>query len=182
MLARILLYGCSGEGEVARRLRAIGFDVKRPPTVRIPGNLLALNLLGVIAIFVAMALVTSQSRGGLDLTGALLLGLQVAIGHCIAASFALLPKQIFGFADIRCSGERPFLWYVIFALVAALCVLPVSFVFNELRMQLAISRPSHAAVRAAMQVAACTVHDVAARSPLPATTRPVARRSRAGFR
>lgn len=131
MLARILLYSCRGEHEVAARLHEIGFAMCPPKPVRIPGNQLALDLLGVVAIFVCVGTLFGRAGGRPEI--ALWIGMTVALNYCIAVLFAVLPKQIWSFADIRCSGERPMLSYLLSAVLTFTTILPVSFAFYCLR-------------------------------------------------
>ncbi|MBV9358788.1 MAG: hypothetical protein JO023_25050 [Chloroflexi bacterium] len=128
-LARILLYSCRGEHEVANRLREIGFAIRAPKPVRIPANLLALDLLGVVAIFVSAALLPTGAR----LEVALWIGVTVAVNHCVAALFAVVPKQVWGFADIRRAGERPVLAYLVSAVLTLTTVLPIGYALYLLR-------------------------------------------------
>ena len=129
MLARILLYSCRGEHEVANRLREIGFAMRSPKPVRIPANLLALDLLGVVAIFVSAALLRPGARPEV----ALWIGMTVAVNHCVAALFAVVPKQVWGFADIRYAGERPVLAYLVSAVLTFTTVLPIGYALHLLR-------------------------------------------------
>jgi hypothetical protein len=131
MLARILLYSCRGEHEVAGRLHDIGFAMRSPKPVRIPGNQLALDLLGVVVIFVCVGSLLRPAGRRPEI--ALWIGMTVAINHCIAVLFAVLPKQIWSFADIRCSNERPILSYLLSAVLTFTTILPISFAFYCLR-------------------------------------------------
>jgi putative flippase GtrA len=130
MLAQLLLYSCRGEHEVARRLLDVGFTVQTPNPVRIPMNQLALDLIGVVAIFAAATYFRPHSQG---LAVALWVGGTTAVGHCIAALFAVVPKQLWSFADLRCSDERPILAYLASAVFTCLTVLPINFAFYCLR-------------------------------------------------
>ena len=130
MLARILLYSCRGEHEVANRLREMGFALRSTNPVRIPLNLLALDLLGVVIIFLFAAALRPT---GMKLEVALWIGMSVAINHCIAALFAVVPKQIWGFADIHHANERPILAYVISAAFTFLTILPIALALYVLR-------------------------------------------------
>jgi putative flippase GtrA len=130
MLARILLYSCRGEHEVATRLREIGFATRTPKTVSIPMNQLALDLIGVVIIFLCS---TSLRPEGGRLDVALWIGMSVAINYCIAALFAVVPKQVWGFADIRSSNERPILAYLVSAVFTFMTILPISFALYHLR-------------------------------------------------
>ena len=120
MFARVLLFTCRGETEIARTLQGIGFQMEVPSPIHIPRNQLALDLVGVTLIFVVSAILQS---GGPSVSLAISIGLFVALNHVIAAAFALLPKQFWGFADIRRSNERPYLGY----LVSSVCTLTVTF-------------------------------------------------------
>lgn len=131
-LARILLYSCRGENGVASRLREIGFAIRSPRPVRIPMNLLALDLLGVVVIFVLVA-ATAWQPSGLRLSAALWIGMTVAVNHCVAALFAVVPKQIWGFADIRRTDERPILAYLVSAVFTFMTLLPIGFALYHLR-------------------------------------------------
>jgi hypothetical protein len=62
------------------------------------------------------------------------IGLLVAVNHSIAAALALLPKQTWSFADIRCARERPILAYVISGMSTLTIALPVSYAFYLLRV------------------------------------------------
>jgi hypothetical protein len=131
MLARVLLYSCRSEYDVAEELRQIGFSVHCRPPVRMPHNLLIQDLVGVVILFVATGLLSGYTSGlghspvGLALTVAFI----VALKQSIAAAFAVLPKQVWGFA-IRRAGtdERPFLAYIVSGLLALTVLLPLSFV------------------------------------------------------
>ena len=46
-----------------------------------------------------------------------------------------LPTRMWSFADIRCAQERPYLGYLVSALIALTISLPVSFVFYLFRLQ-----------------------------------------------
>ena len=73
---------------------------------------------------------TKTAPGHATIGKALAIGLLVSINHSIAATFALLPKQLWNFADIRCSGERPILAYLISGACALTVGLSVSFIFT----------------------------------------------------
>ena len=130
MLARQLLFGCSGEGEVAQRLNGLGFGIEIPSPVRMPLNLLALDAVGVLALFVLSTFFVPDQ---MPMVTAISIGLLVASNHVIAGTAALLPKQIWCFADIRCTHERPFLAYLISAISALTITLPLSYGFYLLR-------------------------------------------------
>ena len=131
MLARIMLYSCNGEAEVAHRLKSMGFSVTHPTPVKMPLNLLSLDIIGVVALFsVSTVLASNQMPVG----KAFAIGLFVAVSNSIAAASALLPKQTWNFADIRCTRERPFLAYVISGMCALTITLPISYGFYLLRV------------------------------------------------
>jgi len=133
MLARVMLYSCSNEAEVVARLADIGYALKRPVPIRMPLNLLALDVVGVIALFTASTFLASDQ---IPVGKAIFIGLFVAINHSIGTTFALLPKQAWSFADIRCAGERPVLAYVISGLCTLTITIPVSYAFYLLRVHL----------------------------------------------
>ena len=113
------------------RLSRIGFLLQRPSPIAVPLNLLSLDVVGVIGMFALATLITS---GQMPLGKAIAVGFLVAINHSIAALFALLPKRIWNFADIRYAQERPYLGYVVSALIALTISLPVSYTFYLFRL------------------------------------------------
>ena len=131
MLARVLLYSCSGETEIIERLDRIGFAMERATRIAVPHNLLALDALGVVVLFVSAALLSSTllSRPEINLGTAIVIGLKVSLNDCVAATFALLPKELWSFADIRCTRERPYLSYVFSAIIALTISLAISLAF-----------------------------------------------------
>jgi hypothetical protein len=131
MLARVLLYSCNGDAEVADELATMGFSIPRQAAIKMPLNLLSLDIVGVVVLFILISLLRT---GHTTIGKALAIGLLVSINHSIAAAFALLPKQLWNFADIRCSGERPTLAYLISGACALTVGLSVSFVFYQLRV------------------------------------------------
>ena len=133
MLARVLLYSCNDESEVAQQLARAGFAIERREPILIPFNLLTLDIIGVVALFAGATFI---SAGQMPPGKALAIGLLVAVNHSIAAGFALLPKRVWSFADIRCSGERPILAYVISAACTLTVALPVSYGFYMVRLHL----------------------------------------------
>jgi hypothetical protein len=79
---------------------------------------------------------------------AIAIGLLVAVNQVIAAVFALLPKQVWSFADIRSAQERPILAYVISGLrwvegagLAGLMALTGTLVVNWLQPDQAAAHP-----------------------------------------
>lgn len=131
MLARVLLYSSNDDGEVADKLAGIGFSIPRPAPVKVPMNLLCLDAVGVLVLFAGS---TFLSAGEMGPGKAIAIGLLVAIIHSIAAMVALLPKQIWGFADIRCAHERPILAYIVSGLCALTIALPILYGFYLLRV------------------------------------------------
>ena len=133
MLARIMLYNCNNSGEIIARLSRIGFVLQRPTPIVVPLNLLSLDMAAVIGLF---ALATLMSSDQMPLGKAIAIGLLVSLNHSIAAVFALLPKQMWSFADIRCAHERPYLGYMVSALIALTISLPASYASYRLRLYL----------------------------------------------
>ena len=131
MLARVLLYSCNGEGEVAQKLTTIGFAIQLPAPIRMPLNLLSLDMVGVVLLFAASTVLLANQ---IPLEKSLAIGLLVAVNSCLAATFALLPKQIWSFADVRSAHERPVLAYVMSAVCALTVSVPVSYLFYLLRV------------------------------------------------
>jgi hypothetical protein len=131
MLARVLLYGCSGENEIIERLNRIGFALERAARIAVPLNLLSFDMIGVVVLFVSGTLVWSSlfSHGEMRLGKAIAIGVLVSVNNCIAAAFALLPKQVWSFADVRCTRERPYLSYILSAIIALTVSVPVSYAF-----------------------------------------------------
>jgi hypothetical protein len=114
----------------------MGFSVARQTPVRLPLNLLSFDIVGVVLLFAGTTLIsaTQISATQLPLGKALAIGFFVALNHSIAAVCALLPKQIWSFADIRCARERPILSYVISGACALTIAMPVSYGFYLLRL------------------------------------------------
>jgi hypothetical protein len=130
MLARVLLYSCNSDAEVAHQLKKIGFSVQRPSPIRLPLNLLSFDFAGVVVLFVIMAVSLAYD----DLGRALAIGMLVAINQSIAAVCALAPKQLWSFADYRSARERPTLSYLISGACTFTITLPISFGFYLLRV------------------------------------------------
>ncbi|WBL80440.1 hypothetical protein I3J27_08475 [Bradyrhizobium xenonodulans] len=129
MLARVLLYSCNSDGEVAHHFAEIGFSIQRPSLIRLPLNLLSFDFAGVVVLFV---IVTVSLAVG-DLGKALAIGMLVAINQSIAAVCALAPKQLWNFADYRSAKERPILSYLISGACTLTITLPISFGFYLIR-------------------------------------------------
>lgn len=131
MLARMLLYTSSGDGEIIDRLNRIGFALERATPIAVPFNLLAADMIGVLFLFLAGTLLSSAvlATPQMPLGKAIAIGLLVAVNDCVAAVFALLPKEIWSFADIRATRERPYLSYVLSAVIAFSVSLPLSYAF-----------------------------------------------------
>ena len=130
MLARVLLYSCNSDAEVAHQLTKIGFAVQRPSLIRLPLNLLSFDFAGVVVLFV----ITTVSLADGDFGRALAIGMLVAINQSIAAVCALAPKQLWNFADYRSARERPTLSYLISGACTLTITLPISFGFYLLRV------------------------------------------------
>jgi hypothetical protein len=105
--------------------------------MRISANLLALDAIGVVALF-AMATLVAAGKGMTSITAALAIGCLVALNHSIAAVAAVVPKQLWGFADIRSSSERPILAYIFSAFGTFMMCLPITFGFWLLRPLLSL--------------------------------------------
>lgn len=140
MLARVLLYSCNSDAEVALQLTKIGFSIQRPSPIRLPFNLLSLDVIGVFVLFVIASLFFSGDNPG----RALIIGMLVAINQSIAAVCALAPKQLWQFADFRSARERPILAYLFSGACTLTITLPISFGFWLLRVhfQLDVHPPS----------------------------------------
>jgi hypothetical protein len=136
MLARVMLYSSKGQHEVGRRLAGLGFMIQCPNRIRISPNLLVLNGIGVISLFLAATLLAAGS--GMSIGPVLVIGCLVAVNHSIAAIAAVVPKQLWGFADIRSSVERPILAYAVSALCTFTVCFPLSLGFWLLRPQLSL--------------------------------------------
>jgi hypothetical protein len=130
MLARVLLYSCNSDSEVAHQLANIGFSIQRPSPIRLPLNLLSFDFAGVVVLFVIVAVsLTDDGNFGRPLA----IGMLVAINQSIAAVCALAPKQLWNFADYRSARERPILSYLISGACTLTITLPISFGFHLLR-------------------------------------------------
>ena len=129
MLARVLLYSCNSDAEVADQLAKIGFSIQRPSPIRLPLNLLSLDFAGVVVLFIVVAVSLADGDFGRTLA----IGMLVAINQSIAAVCALAPKQLWDFADYRSQRERPILSYLISGACTLTITLPISFGFFLLR-------------------------------------------------
>ncbi len=130
MLARVLLYSCNSDAEVAYQLAKIGFSIQQPSAIRLPLNLLSLDFAGVVVLFVIVAVSLADGDFGRTLA----IGMLVAINQSIAALCALAPKQLWSFADYRSQRERPILSYLISGACTLTITLPISFGFHLLRV------------------------------------------------
>ena len=137
ILARIMLYSSSGQHEVARRLAGLGFRIECPEETRISANILTLDAVGVVALF-AVATLSAAGNGIISITAALSIGCLVAVNHSIAAIAAVVPKQLWGFADIRSAAERPILAYTLSAVGTFMMCVPIAFGFWLLRSVLSL--------------------------------------------
>ena len=115
MLARVLLSSCINDVAVAQKFRKMGFAIPASKRIQLPYNLLCLDLIGVVSLF---SISTWLSAGTMPVEKAFAIGLLVAINHVTAAALALLPKQVWNFADISQAKERPILAYFLSALAA----------------------------------------------------------------
>jgi hypothetical protein len=136
MLARVLLYSSNGQHEVGRRLASLGFSIQYPQEIRIPANLLVLNASGVVALFAVATLLATGN--GVTISQALIIGCLVAVNHSIAAVAAVVPKQLWEFANVRDSNERPIAAYAISALCTFTICLPIMLGFWLLRPELSL--------------------------------------------
>lgn len=138
MLARLLLYSCNNESGMSAKLMDVGFSIDRRKKVVLPHNLLVADLLGVVALFiVATWISTTLSTNPVPVGKAIAIGLMVATNHSIAAAFAVLPKQLWSFADRRRCNERPVLAYALSGLCALTIAVPVSYCFYVMRVHTA---------------------------------------------
>jgi hypothetical protein len=135
MLARLLLYSNNREAQIASELRSLGFTIAPRAGVTFPFNLLALDWIGVVVLFGIVAILTA-APGGDVITRRLSIGLLVAVNHCVAAAFAILPKQLWAFANRDGGGERPVLAYVLSGLLTLTVVLALSAVVYSIRLGL----------------------------------------------
>lgn len=131
MLARVLLYSCNSDADVALQLEKVGFSIQRPSRIRVPANLLSLDVIGVVVLFVIATLFLSD-RGPSGFSKALVVGALVGINNVIAATCALAPKQLWQFADFRSARERPFLSYLLSGACALTITLPLAYGSNLL--------------------------------------------------
>jgi hypothetical protein len=141
MLARILLYSNNREAQIADQLRSLGFEITAQRGVAFPFNVLALNWLAVILLFTVVAVFTA-AQGGDAITRRLTIGLLIAINHCVAAELAILPKQLWAFAN-RCKDrERPVLAYLISGLLTLTVVVALSSIVYAIRPILSHMEPT----------------------------------------
>lgn len=131
MLARVLLSSCINDVAVAQKFRKMGFAIPASKRIQLPYNLLCLDLLGVVFLF---SISTWLSAGTMPVEKAFAIGLLVAINHVTAAALAILPKQVWNFADICQAKERPILAYFLSAMAAFTVGLAVSYCFYILRV------------------------------------------------
>jgi hypothetical protein len=136
MLARVILYSSNGQYEAGRRLAGLGFTIQSPQEIRISANLLALDAIGVVALFAVASLFAAGS--GMATGPVLIVACLVAVNHSLAAVLAVVPKQLWAFADIRRSAERPIVAYVVSALCTFTVCLPIMLGFWLLRPELSL--------------------------------------------
>lgn len=135
MLARLLLYSNDREAQIADKLKSLGFEITAQKGVAFPFNVLALNWFGVVLLFSIVAVVTA-TQGGDAITRRLTIGLLIAINHCVAAEFAILPKQLWAFANRSSDRERPVLAYLMSGALTLTVVLALSAIVYAIRLNL----------------------------------------------
>jgi len=133
MLARLLLYSTNREAQIADKLKSLGFEIEPQRGVAFPFNLLALDWLCVVLLFAAIAIFTTPESSGDAITRRLTIGLLVAVNHCVAAAFAILPKQLWAFANREPERERPVLAYLMSGLLTLAVVLALSAIVYTIR-------------------------------------------------
>ncbi|WP_233836568.1 hypothetical protein [Paraburkholderia sp. ZP32-5] len=133
MAARILLDSNNREAQIADKLKALGFEITALRGVAFPLNVLALNWLAVVVLFAAVAVLTAPHDGG-AMTRRLTIGLLIAINHCVAAAFAVIPKQLWAFANRCHERERPVLAYLISGLLTLTVVFSLSAIVYAIRL------------------------------------------------
>jgi hypothetical protein len=101
ILARVLLYSCNSDAEVAHQLAKIGFDIQSLTPIRLPVILLSLDVVGVVVVFVVMSMFLSNG----DIGKALLIGMIVATNQSIAA-MAHRPQSSYGILPIFVPREK----------------------------------------------------------------------------
>jgi hypothetical protein len=135
MLARILLYSNNREVQIADKLKTLGFEITTLRGVAFPLNVLALNWLGVVLLFAAVAVLTATPDGA-AMTRRLTIGFLIAINHCVAAGFAIVPKQLWAFANRCHDRERPVLAYLISGLLTLSVVFALSAIVYAIKLTL----------------------------------------------
>ena len=133
MLARLLLYSTNREAQIADKLKSLGFRIAPQKGVAFPFNLLALDWLCVVLLFGAIAILTANGSSGDAITRRLTIGLLVAVNHRVAAAFAILPKQLWAFANRACERERPVLAYLMSGVLTLTVVLALSAIVYTVR-------------------------------------------------
>lgn len=133
MLSRALLYSSKNETQMAQRLVSLGFKIGLTRRRIFPTNLIALDLIAVILLFVGSAVIMNDRPIG----NALIIGLLVSINHSIAAIFSILPKEFWSFASMTCSktAERPYLAYLLSATMTVAITLTISYAFYLFRIK-----------------------------------------------
>jgi len=91
MLARVILYSSNGQHEVGRQLARLGFAIESEQEMRISANVLVLNAIGVVALFVLATVLAAGS--GVTTGSALVIGCVVAVNHSIAACSPSCPNS-----------------------------------------------------------------------------------------
>ncbi|MGZ2746807.1 hypothetical protein [Burkholderia stagnalis] len=136
MVARMLLYSNNREAQIADKLTSLGFKITESRGVAFPFNVLALDWIGVVLLFAVVAVLTAGQDGG-AITRRLTIGFLIAINHCVAAAFAILPKQLWASANRGSDGERPVLAY----LASGLLTLPVVFALSSIVYAIRLNLP-----------------------------------------
>ncbi len=138
MLARVLLYSCPNEAAMAQKLGEIGFAMQPPRHIVLPLNLLAFDVLGVVVLFFGATWLSSLfASGTMQIGQAFSIALLTAINHSIAAVFAVVPKQLWSFANRQSAKERPGLAYIVSGLCTLTIGLAVSYCFYVVRVNVA---------------------------------------------
>lgn len=133
MLARLLLFSSNREAQIAEKLKSLGFRIEPQKGIAFPLNLLALDWICVVVLF-SIAILSAPPTSGDATTRRLTIGLMVALNHCVAAAFAVLPKQLWGFANREPEQERPVLAYLMSGLFTLTVVLALSAIVYAVRL------------------------------------------------
>ena len=109
MLARVLLYSCGAARPRSSSASDQNGNLPWSVRPRSPRDLLALDALGVVVLFVSAALLSSTLLSRLNkLSGtAIVIGLKFSLNDCVAATVALFQKSYGASAALVCTRERP---------------------------------------------------------------------------